>query len=186
MYNIIFLLLYTLQLEKWRKELPYDLVVALLDVYPKNTKHVQSVTVSPTAPGASVLVGPRLLFLDDGHRLPVGLPLSARASLQKEGSQVEVRVHHFSAEKSLMAPHPTQSQSQVPTVLGPQLLLWFHIWPLSPLLIFFLSDLVAPQPVPAHHPRPTRAGTLSSSVWTSFPQQSARIIPFPVQLWREW
>ena len=51
MYNIIFLLLYTLQLEKWRKELPYDLVVVLLDVYPKNTKHVQSMTVSPTAPG---------------------------------------------------------------------------------------------------------------------------------------
>lgn len=87
--------------------------------------------MSPTAPGASVLVGPHLLFLEDGHRLPVGLPLSACASLQKEASQVEVREHHFSAEKALMAPHPTQSQSPSP----------HHAWSTASVLISHLATL---------------------------------------------
>ena len=121
-YNIIFLLLYTLQLKKLRIELSYDPTVALLGIYPKNTKHIQNLTASPAAPGASILVEPRLLFLDDANRLPMGTLLSALASLRKEAFQMEVRAHHFSAQKPSMIPRLTQSQSQVPTTPGPQLL----------------------------------------------------------------
>lgn len=121
-YNTIFLLLYTLQLKKLSIELSYDPAVALLGIYPKDTKHIQSLTASPAAPGASVLVETRLLFLDDGNRLPMSILLSALSSLRKEAFQMEVGAHHFSAQKPSMIPYLTQSPSQVPTTPGSQLL----------------------------------------------------------------
>ena len=164
-------------------ELSYDPAALLLGITPKNTKLIQSWRASLAVPVLPVWCSPVILFLDDSNHLLMGV-LSALASLPTLPFQMEVEVRQVSAQKPLMAPYFSQSQSQVLTTPGPQLLPWFrpdH----SPLCS--LASSVASMSLGQPQPRPSSGSVDSNPLLdSSSPSNLHWLIPFPGQPWREW